>query len=99
MREASGPEPDATFGRLVYGSEQNIVIGRRVKQDKKAVARRPFSFRVMYANAQNILRRRGIVAITMLGAKTSVPYAGIRGRNENQPHTDAFRDPTIRRRK
>jgi hypothetical protein len=29
---------------LMYGSEQNIVIGRRIKQDQKAVARRPFFF-------------------------------------------------------
>jgi len=36
----------------------------------------------MYANEQNILRRRGIVATTTLGAETSVPCAGIRGRNE-----------------
>jgi hypothetical protein len=71
----------------MYGGEQNIiVIGRRIKQDKKAVARRPFSFRVMYENAQNVLRRRGIVAIMILGTKTSVPYAGIRGRNESAAH-------------
>jgi hypothetical protein len=24
------PEPDATFARLMHGSEQNIVIGRRI---------------------------------------------------------------------
>ncbi len=30
MWEAPGPEPDATFARLMYGSEQNIVIGTRI---------------------------------------------------------------------
>lgn len=71
----------------MYGGEQNIiVIGRRIKQNKKAVARRLFSFRVMYENAQNVLRRRGIVASMILGTKTSVPYAGIRGRNESAAH-------------
>ena len=41
----------------------------------------------MCATAQNVLRRIGIVAITtLLGAKTSVPYAGIRGRNESAAH-------------
>jgi hypothetical protein len=32
------------------------------------------------------LQRTGIVAITTHGAKTSVPYAGIRGRNESAAH-------------
>jgi hypothetical protein len=30
MREAAGPEPDATFARFMCGREQNIVIGRRI---------------------------------------------------------------------
>jgi len=40
----------------------------------------------MCANVQKVLRLRRIVAITTLGAKTSVPYAGIRDRNESTAH-------------
>jgi hypothetical protein len=56
------------------------------KQDKKTLATRPFSFLVVWANAQNVLQRKGRVAITTLGAKTSVPYAGIRGRHASTAH-------------
>jgi len=43
-------------------------------------------FRVVWANARNVLKLEVIVAATTLGAKTSVPYAGIRGRNESTAH-------------
>lgn len=62
----------------------------------KAVTTRPFSFWAACANEQNILRRKGIVAVTTLGTETSVPYAGIRGRM-NQPHTDALQHLMVRR--
>jgi hypothetical protein len=47
-------------------------------------------FSVKYANEQNVLRHRGIVVIKTLGAKTPVPCAGIRGRNESA----AYRYPS-----
>jgi len=43
-------------------------------------------FPLTYANEQNVLRQRGIVAVKTLGARTSVPCAGIRGRNESAAH-------------
>ena len=78
--------------------------------DKKAVARRPFSFPVMragaqnpglffpvtYASERNVLLWRRIVVIKTLGAKTSVPCEGSAAA-VNQPHTDTLRDPMIRR--
>jgi hypothetical protein len=47
-------------------------------------------FPVAYANEQNVLLQKRIVAIKTLGVKTLVPCAGIRGRNESA----AYRYPS-----
>ena len=62
-----------TSARLVCASEHSIVIGSRIS------ALGNIFFPDMCATAQNLNGLRQIVAITTLGAKTSVPCAGISG--------------------
>ena len=62
-------------------SEHNVVIGRHMYVRYRT--RIAISFWFMCATAQNTLRQMRIVAITTLGAKTSVPCADIGGRNES----------------
>jgi hypothetical protein len=58
-------------------SEHSVVVDRRLSTLSN------FSFLFMCATAQKAAWHIGIVAVTTLGGKTSVPYADTGGSNES----------------